>query len=108
MVTFSTRAKGRGYSRCFIADTEDLEFASMPAILDKSITSYRIFKWNDVGKKGLANDTRNESNNALNTSWCYSFGLGENTGVDRECVPMHVKEGWPSPASCGSRSGQSR
>ena len=102
MVTFSTRAKGRGYSRCFIADTEDLEFASMPAILDKSITSYRIFKWNDVGKKGLANDTRNESNNALNTSWCYSFGLGENTGVDRECVPMHVKEGWPSPASCGS------
>ena len=101
MVTFSTRAGGYGYSRCFIADTEDLELAEMPAILDRSISSYRIFKWNDASKKGLANDTRSGSNDALNTTWCYSFGLGEDTGIDRECVAHHIYEGWPSVADCG-------
>lgn len=101
MVTFSTRAGGYGYSRCFIADTEDLEMAEMPAILDRSISSYRIFKWNDASKKGLANDTRSGSNDALNTTWCYSFGLGEDTGIDRECVAHHIYEGWPSVADCG-------
>ena len=100
MVTFSTRAGGYGYNRCFIADNEDLEFAEMPAILDRSISSYRIFKWNDAGKKGLANDTRSESNNALGSTWCYSFGLGEDTGIDRECVPHHIYEGWPAIADC--------
>ena len=29
MVTFSTRAGGRGYSRCFIADKEDLEITTL-------------------------------------------------------------------------------
>lgn len=101
MVTFSTRAGGYGYNRCFIADTEDLEMAEMPAILDRSITSYRVFKWNDTGKKGLANDTRSQTNNALNTTWCYAFGLGEDTGIDRECVAHHIYEGWPALADCG-------
>ena len=32
MVTFAIGELGRGYSRCFIADTEDLEFAELPAI----------------------------------------------------------------------------
>ena len=66
------------------------------------ISSYRLFKWNDVSKAGLANDTRGESNDALNTQWCYSFGLGENTGIDRECVPHHIYEDWPNAAACGS------
>lgn len=101
MVTFSTRAGGYGYNRCFVADTEDLEIAELPGILDRSISSYRIFKWNDASKKGLANDTRTVSNDALNTTWCYSFGLGEDTGMDRECVAHHIYEGWPAIADCG-------
>lgn len=101
MVTFSTRAGGYGYSRCFVADTEDLEIAELPGILDRSISSYRVFKWNDASKKGLANDTRFASNDALNTTWCYSFGLGEDTGMDRECVAHHIYEGWPAIADCG-------
>ena len=103
MVTFSTRAGGYGYSRCFVADTEDLEIAALPPILDSSISSYRIFKWNDAGKKGLANDTRATTNNMIGTTWCYSFGLGEDTGIDRECVPHHIYEGWPAIAECGNR-----
>ena len=101
MVTFSTRAGGYGYSRCFVADTEDLEMKELPAILDQSITSYRVFKWNDTSKKGLANNTGSEANTALNTTWCYAFGLGEDTGMDRECVAHHIHEQWPAIADCG-------
>ena len=50
MVTFSTQASGRGYSRCFIAASSDLEVAELPAVLDQKISSYRIFKWYDAGK----------------------------------------------------------
>ena len=45
MVTFSTQASGRGYSRCFIAASSDLEVAELPLVLDQKISSYRIFKW---------------------------------------------------------------
>lgn len=102
MVTFSTSAGGRGYSRCFIADKEDLEFATLPEVLDRRISSYRIFKWNDAEKKGIANNTTVEATQALNVSWCYhSWTLGWDMGMDTECVPHHYKESWPSPADCG-------
>jgi len=102
MVTFALRAGGRGYSRCFIAADKDLEMATMPAILDETISSYRIFKWYNTGKQALANDTRSEAIKALNVTSCYSFGLGEDKGVDCECVPHHIYEDWPSAAACGS------
>lgn len=101
MVTFALKEGGRGYSRCFVADKADIEI-NLPALMQNRISSYRLFKWNDVSKAGLANDTRWESNDALNTQWCYSFGLGENTGIDRECVPHHIYEDWPNAAACGS------
>lgn len=101
MVTFALKEGGRGYSRCFVADKADIE-VNLPALMQNRISSYRLFKWNDVSKAGLANDTRWESNDALNTQWCYSFGLGENTGIDRECVPHHIYEDWPNAAACGS------
>lgn len=104
MVTFSTRARGRGYSRCFIAADGDLEVASLPTILDETITSYRVFKWYDAGKPALANDTRSEAVSALNVGSCYSFGLGESRLPDAECVPHHIYEDWPSAAQCGSVS----
>ena len=101
MVTFSTRANGRGYSRCFIADKEDLEVSSLPNILDLSISSYRVFSWFNAKKAGLASDTRFASNDALNSSWCYSWGLGETRLPDTECVPNHIYEDWPSSSACG-------
>lgn len=101
MVTFSTRAGGRGYSRCFIADKEDLEISSLPVVLDQRISSYRVFQWYDAQKKGLASDTREFENGLINSSWCYSWGLGENRLPDAECVPNHIYEDWPSSAACG-------
>ncbi len=101
MVTFSLLKEGRGYSRCFIAADRDLEMAELPAIMDRSISSYRIFKWYDTGKPALANDTRAEAVAALNVTSCYSFGPGESRLPNAECVPHHIHEGWPSPASLG-------
>lgn len=102
MVTFSNSPNGRGYSRCFIANDADLEFATLPEVMDEKISSYRIFKWYDTEKKGLANNTSYEATQALNVSWCYSFGLGENRGIDCECVPHQIYTTWPSTSSCGS------
>lgn len=102
MATFAVGVSGWGYSRCFIADREDLEIAAVPAPLNGKISSYRIFKWQDAQKKGLASDTRFEPNDALNTSWCYDWALGNNRLPDQETVPNHIYEDWPSSASCGS------
>lgn len=101
MVTFALKDGGRGYSRCFVADKADIE-VNLPTLMQHRISSYRLFRWNDVSKAGLANNTGVEANDALNTQWCYSFGLGENTGIDRECVPHHIYEDWPNAAACGS------
>jgi len=101
MVTFSTLPRGRGYSRCFIASDGDLEFSELPEILSGRISSYRVFKWNYNSKSGLANDTRSDPCSKLNVTSCYSFGLGEDRGLDTECVPHHIYEDWPSASACG-------
>ncbi len=103
MVTFSTRAGGRGYSRCFIADKEDLEVPNLPKILDQKITSYRVFKWYDSQKKGLASDTDANRNAMLTSTWCYDWAQGNASLLpDVEWVPNHIYEDWPSSATCGS------
>lgn len=102
MVTFATGKSGWGYSRCFIADTEDLEFAELPAHLDGRISSYRVFQWHDAEKKGLASDTRKNANELLASSWCYDWATGLSHLPDRECVPHQIYVAWPSPSACGS------
>ena len=94
MVTFSIQPGGRGYSRCFIADKADLEVNVLPAVLKNKISSYRLFKWNDASKKGLASDTRAEAVSALNASWCYDWATGIDRSPDTECVPNLRKRPW--------------
>ena len=103
MVTFSTRAQGRGYSRCFIAANKDIEVASLPPVLDQKITSYRIFKWYDTGKPQLA--ARGGDNticSALNVTSTYTWGTTGDMSPDFENVPHHIYENYPSPSSLGS------
>ena len=102
MVTFAVGKNGWGYSRCFIADKEDLEFATLPAHLDGRISSYRVFQWYDAEKKGLASDTRAGANDLLATSWCYDWAAGLNRLPDHECVPHQIYVAWPSASACGS------
>lgn len=106
MVTFSTRAGGRGYSRCFIADKEDLEIKTLPMVLDQRISSYRVFQWYNAAKKGLASNGDYAANQALNSSWCYDWAQGNaNNLPDCEWVPNHIYEDWPSTATCGGVTG---
>ncbi len=106
MVTFAVGKVGWGYSRCFIADKEDLEIATLPSVLDEKISSYRIFQWYDAQKKGLASNGDKNANAALNTSWCYDWGQGNATLLpDVEWVPNHIYEDWPSSATCGGVTG---
>ena len=101
MVTFSLKKEGRGYSRCFIAADKDIEMASLPAILDNSISSYRVFKWNDAGKKQLANCTDKTILAALNVQSSFTWNEGQNLGADYECVPNHLYEDYPTSSTIG-------
>ena len=102
MVTFALRPGGYGYSRCFIAADQDLEVATLPDILDQKISSYRVFKWYDASKKGVAARGGNTAEcAALNVTSTYSWGIGQNMGPDVECVPHHIKENWPVAADLG-------
>ena len=103
MVTFSLRAGGRGYSRCFIAADKDIEMATLPAILDRSISSYRIFKWYDTGKQQLAaSGGDNAVCSALNVTSTYTWGTTGDMSPDIENVPHHIYENYPSPAALGA------
>ena len=103
MVTFALRAEGRGYSRCFIAADKDLEVAVMPAIMDRSISSYRVFKWYDAGKPQLA-AAGGDANacNALNVTSTYSWNQGTSMLPNAECVSHHIYEDYPSAGACGN------
>ncbi len=104
MVTFATGKGGYGYSRCFIADDEDLE-VTLPTWLQGRFSSYRLFKWNDVSKCGWGG-TQVECMSALNATWCYDWGAPDPRNIDWECVPQHHHEGWPSIDEVG-RNGTS-
>ena len=93
MVTFSIQKGGWGYSRCFIADNEDLVVNTLPTILDQRISSYRIFRWNNVGKNGVANILNTNNLKKLNCTWTYAWGVGQELGTDYECVP-HMNNLW--------------
>ena len=103
MVTFSTQARGRGYSRCFIAASEDLEVSELPIVLDQKISSYRLFKWYDTGKQQLAAAGGDKAAcSALNVTSTYTWSAGSDMLPDVECVSHHIYEDWPSAAACGN------
>lgn len=101
MVTFATGKSGYGYQRCFIANDQDLEMAVLPQILDQKISSYRVFKWNTLGKKGLASSTNAHACDTLNVISCYDWGVGRDMNPDVECVANHLYEDYPTSAACG-------
>ncbi len=101
MVTFATGLSGYGYSRCFIADREDLEM-DLPAPLAGKVSSYRLFVWQDAGKNGLASDASASVNAAVGSSWTYTWGVGSSMLPDVESVPHKIKKSWPGVADCGA------
>lgn len=101
MVTFATGTAGYGYSRCFIADTEDLEM-NLPPVLAGKVSSYRLFQWLNFGKTGIANNTDAATCNALNVQGCYTYNVGGNMNPDVEWLPHKIHKNWPGIAECGN------
>ncbi len=101
MVTFATGASGYGYSRCFVADKEDLEM-DLPTVLSGKASSYRLFKWLNFGKTGIANNTDATTCNALNVQGCYTYNIGGNMNPDVEWLPHKIHKDWPGVADCGN------
>jgi fibronectin type 3 domain-containing protein len=95
MATFATNADGLGYSRVFIAPTQDLEIPVLSAYLNGTISFIRTMKWNEVSKKGLANGS-NEVLAATNSTWFYNWNTGLDTTPSVEYVPIRQSNGWPS------------
>lgn len=105
MVTFAVGKGGWGYSRCFIADMEDLEIPVMPEPFNGTISSYRLFKWYNASKAGV-HDTSKNANAALRTTSCFDWGQGnESLLPDVEWISHHIYEDWPSASTCGSVTG---
>lgn len=105
MVCFATQSNGQGYSRVFIADQADVEI-DMPKVLDKKASFIRISKWNNVHKRGWAGWWNDDTQNLLNTSWCYNWDASDHTSwKDREYVTQHHHEGWPGIADVGNNTG---
>ena len=99
MVTFALKKAGKGYSRCFIANDADLE-VSLPNLMDQRISSYRLFKWYDTSKVGVA-DLSAADLAKVNGQTTFSWGPGSSMLPDAECVPHRIDESWPTPADCG-------
>lgn len=95
MVTFACMYTGLGYSRCFIAQDEDLEISELQSQLAGKIGFIRVFPWNRTTKKGYAGNAT-DANSALNTTWHYGWDAGDYEYDDYEYVPQHHHEGWPS------------
>ena len=105
MVTFAVGTGGWGYSRCFIADQEDLEIPVMPSPFKGTISSYRLFQWYNASKAGV-HDTSAQANAALGTTSCFDWGQGNASLLpDVEWVSHHIYEDWPSASACGSVTG---
>ncbi len=105
MVTFALKKGGYGYSRCFIAADSDLEI-TLPSLMAGRISSYRVFKWYDTGKKQLANAAGDKTSlDLLNVQSTYDWGQG-NTSLqpNYEWVANHIYEDWPSSSTIGSIS----
>lgn len=104
MATLANEPDGMGYSRCFIADAEDLEI-NLPAELNGKVSFIRVFPWEWVSKKGWVGTYWSSQEDGLkyvdeqadltNSTWYYTWGASvygsanatETTLVNQEFTP---------------------
>lgn len=91
MATFANTSDGSGYSRVFIADTEDLEM-NMPGLLSGKASFIRVFKHEWVTKKGKAGWNPDE----INSTSYYDWNIGGSSSYDHEYAAIRQNAGWPS------------
>ncbi|MDE6853655.1 MAG: glycoside hydrolase family protein, partial [Muribaculaceae bacterium] len=115
MATLATNPDGTGYSRCFIAENENLNIDRLPRELDGKVSFVRVFPWKQVSKKGWVggNNKTNppegyfeEQADALLTTWAYNWGTSADYGRSPEAkgTPWRNQEFVPEKWGYGGDS----
>ncbi|MDA3878931.1 MAG: glycosyl hydrolase [Prolixibacteraceae bacterium] len=99
MATFASSADGSGYSRVFIADTEDLEINQLQPELHGRTSFIRILKHQWVNKKGKSGWNPND----IGATSYYDWNIGGNTGNNYEYAAIRQNGGWPSWTAINSK-----
>lgn len=102
MATVAITYDGTGYSRVFIADNNDMEISTLPALLDQKISFIRVTNWEWVSKKGWAGSSFNQYN-LTNSTWRYDWSAGGSTTSYVEYVPIRQNGGWPGWAEINGK-----
>jgi hypothetical protein len=104
MVTFASNSNGTGYSRVYVAESQDLMVPVLPAYLNGTISFIRTMRWNEVTKKGLAGGSQ-AAQDASNISWYYNWNTGGNTTPNIEYVPIRQTLYWPDFGPANTKEG---
>lgn len=89
MATLATNPDGTGYSRCFIADENDLRVEALPAELDGKVSFIRVFAWQQPSKKGWVGGNGKTNppegyleaqSDATGSTWVYNWGASADWG----------------------------
>lgn len=92
MAVLANNPDGTGFSKCYIADSEDLIVNSLPEGLEFA-SFVRVSNFNWVGKKGMSGAPGTQSNYA----WYYDWNIGgDNHSTDYEYAAIRQNLGWPS------------
>ncbi len=91
-VTLAQNEDGTGYSRVFIADSEDKALEKLPFGLNNSASFVRVIPWRWPHKKGYPHGHEEK----LNSAWKYNWSAGKSSTLNVEYVPIKQKLHWPS------------
>jgi hypothetical protein len=97
MATLATNADGSGYSRVFIADNEDIEFAELDYLLDETVSFVRVFPWEYVTKKGWCGAGARGVTEVelIKGTWWYSWSADQESRINQSYVPIKQNQHWP-------------
>ncbi len=93
MATMARDEPGTGYSKVYIAESEDIIINRLPDGLYDDVSFIRIFPWRWTTKKGKADG--NQANvEMLNCTWHYDWDNVRQSGLNTEYIPMRHNPNW--------------
>ncbi|WP_310378835.1 glycosyl hydrolase [Flavobacterium sp.] len=94
MATFAQNENGSGYSKVFIADSQDIQISTLQVGLNDKVSFIRVFPWRYTEKKGFGSGLPDFNRsvkpvNLTNSGWFYHWGTTSAEDLtNAEFVPM--------------------
>ena len=95
MATFAQNEFGKGFSRVFIAQDEDLMVEVMPEGLDNSASFVRVFPWKQPSKKGWGGGGLTPPWQQMQFTWYYNWNANSQSELNYEYIPIRHNYYWP-------------